>query len=104
MIDPRPDSPATGAHSNARAEVGHIRRESFDAVLGQHDRADAGRDPDARATLRAPRLAEDVADEMDILRPTLDVDGDPLLASAIDDPVRFHPVAVRPEVPPPRLV
>src|SRR5262249_46376645 len=52
----------------------------------------------------APGLAEVVAGDPKVVGLAPDVDGDPILAAAIGDPVGFDPVAVRPEVLAARLV
>src|SRR5689334_12541407 len=69
------------AGSSLLAEIIHVGREPLDPVPVQGDRAGGRPEPDAGPSRRPARLAEEVADEPDVLRPTPDVDGDPVVTA-----------------------
>jgi hypothetical protein len=83
--------------------VGHGFVETSEAVLGRLDRPHFGRHAEAHTSRRPARPSRDVSDTTGVLRPAPDIDGNALLAAAVDDPVRLDAVAVGPGVFPPRL-
>src|SRR4051812_15480267 len=90
-------SPETRTSSSPCPQVGDVHRISGDSILDHGDVPGLRADPDADPRHRRTRLADLILRQRDRLGPASNVDPDPVVGAAVDDPIVLATVAMRAE-------